>query len=106
MQYELVAYCNLKLKVTKEKIINYKFIGTCVHWQCHYFEVSQIDHISPVKLLSVDGTLYFESVGNTGRVRFVKVPYYCGTKYCPFHSGANVLKTALYMALPVINRRS
>ena len=64
---ELMAYCDLNLKLSKEEK------GTCVHWQRHYFEVSQINRDASFKARTVEGTLDLHSVRNTGRVGFIEV---------------------------------
>ena len=55
---KIVHYCELKLTVDNDKS------GMCCHWQCHYFEVSNILCDDTTSSKTVKGTWSFHSVHN------------------------------------------
>ena len=85
---EIVRYCNLKLKVDKDKD------GMCCHWQRHYFEVSDINRDDSTLCQTVKGTLSLHSVRNVGIPGIVEVrESSCFCEVC-FHNESGVCKNS------------
>ena len=64
---KIVRYCELKLNVDNDKS------GMCCHWQCHYFEVSNILRYDTTSSETVKGTWSFHSVCNAGVPGIIEV---------------------------------